>query len=191
MGFVVIPAGYDPAQDSGVPICMQDEDDNGHPLPPVWIDAVRRIHKCLCNVAQSILGDPWLASELVDITARKLARRHGPNGGKNPARRFYVRAVWEEKDLAAGGKWLRRHRYVFRSLESVDFVDREARRTATEEVYIRKIMLDSLDTKLNNDRQQAFRLLRYGWEWHEMQLEKPADKAFRTSLWRSLRRSGI
>ena len=108
MGVVIIPFDYEQLPDAQrntiVPICIDSVDGHGNPIARIWFEkGVAPVQDQLRDLARYKLGDVRRVSELAEITVHKLWERHGEDAGIWPWRRVWARAVWEARDLAAGG----------------------------------------------------------------------------------------
>jgi len=94
MAIVTIPFDYDPVNHDGalVPIFLSDTDERGKRIHFGWIDAVIPIHARLTSLARRVLGDPWRASEVTELSVHHLSHKYGTQLGPDPSRRVYATA---------------------------------------------------------------------------------------------------
>jgi hypothetical protein len=110
MGLVTIPFDFDESRDLPrvIPICIEDTDRHGHLINPGWLRAVVPIADPLRRLAQRVMGDGWLVSELTEGSVHAQWYEHGDDLGRNPSGRIYAHAKWRARDLKAGGRNARR-----------------------------------------------------------------------------------
>lgn len=196
-GVVVIPFDYqqlpEAEQRAIVPICIASRDCNGNPIAKIWFEkGVAPVQQHLRNVAQIRLGDVWRVSELAERTVHKLWERHGEDGGSWPWRRVLVRAVWEARDIIAGGSpWYVNH-FLPLTLDSIE-VELYASK-GYDEVYDQKVLLDLIERRINQARgpeyQEVLKMLRQGYTWDEVaqRLADPRPAALKRRFWRWMNR---
>ena len=115
MSVIIIPFDYEQLpvlrQRAIIPICIASMDRHGKPIARVWFEeGVAPVQNQLRSIARYKLGDVRCVSELAEITVHKLWERHGDHAGIYPWRRVWARAIWEARDLAAGGsQWRIKH----------------------------------------------------------------------------------
>ena len=143
------------------------------------------------------MGDVWRVSELSEKVIVALASTHGANVGDNPKRRVIVRAIWETKNLAAGGRSERWHRQQSRRIASIGELGAVVREDVhTGEAFAhscyRDILLASIEDRLRQNAgiQRAYRLMRAGYSWEEIGNELggiETNDAWRKRFWRIVR----
>jgi hypothetical protein len=179
MGVVIIPSDYEQLPETRrstiVPIYIESKDRHGNAIHPAWFDqGVAPIHGELIELAANVLGDRRMVSDIAQPSVHKLWYRHGCNVGKNPRGRVWRQALWEARDLAAGGWRERRGRIVYWTLEQID---REIPREVLDErdavaIYDRKILLSSMRTTMKEqgaeEMLRVHELLLAGHNWGEI-----------------------
>jgi hypothetical protein len=110
MAVVTIPYGYNEQIDlSIVPICINDEDDEGKRIDHRLIkEGVVPAADPLRGIADSVLADVYRASEIADFALHSLWRTHGVNCGDRPDLIIVKRAQRCAADLRVGGRRARR-----------------------------------------------------------------------------------
>ena len=203
MGFVIIPFDYEqlPAaqQKAIVPICIPSVDRHGNPIARIWFEeGVAPVQDQLRDLARHKLGDVRRVSELAEITVHKLWERHGEDAGACPSRRVLARAVWEARDLAAGGsQWRIAHTVplALGSLEQDLYGNGLPDPTHYEEVYERELLIELVECRIEKDHREdireIFRMLRQGYRWDEIatRLQVPKPEALKKRFWRWIRRN--
>ena len=203
MGFVIIPFDYeelpDAQQKAVVPICIPSVDRQGNPIARIWFEeGVAPVQDQLRDLARHKLGDVRRVSELAEITVHKLWERHGEDAGACPSRRVLARAVWEARDLAAGGsQWRITHTVplALGSLERDLYGNGLPDPTRYEEVYERELLIELVERRIEEDHREdigeMFRMLRQGFGWDEIakRLEDPKPEALKKRFWRWIRRN--
>jgi len=167
---------------------------NGESISEEWFDrGAGPAAKTLRNLAKKHLGDEWRVSELAERVIVVLAGRHGGD----PKRRVIVRAVWETKNLAAGGRKERWHRQQTKrvtslsaahSLNASDWLVGES---FAKQCYS-QILLETIRDRLGTDAQmqRAYQLLRAGYSWSEVSQEMGGieiTEVWRKRFWRVVR----
>lgn len=178
-----------------VPISVCDTAADGMPVPREWFeDGVKPAADVLRRLAAHHLGDRWRASELAETVVLKLARSHGSDTGRSAKAVVIAAAKWEAKTLAAGDQYSRQHppleytEEAGRSQRNTTWVagcevkaavsremvwDNQAYREGLEweSARIDQIRLDQLDSDIAGrpEIQNAFRMLRAGCTWTEIQ----------------------
>jgi DNA-directed RNA polymerase specialized sigma24 family protein len=125
MGVVIIPYGYaDLPEDRRkqiVPIYIEALDRYGNVIDPVWINrGVVPIRSELTDLAQGLLGDRRMVSDIVQPSVHKAWYRHGSNAGDKPHAQIWRRALEEARNQAAGGWRERKFRVIHRSVEELE-----------------------------------------------------------------------
>jgi hypothetical protein len=203
MGFVIIPFDYeqlpDAQQKAIVPICIPSVDRYGNPIAWIWFEqGVAPVQDQLHELARHRLGDVRRVSELAEITVHKLWERHGQDAGACPSRRVLARAVWEARDLAAGGsQWRITHTVplALGSLEQDLYGNGLPDPTHYEEVYERELLIELVERRIEKDHREdireIFRMLRQGYAWDEIatRLQDPKPEALKKRFWRWIRRN--
>ena len=201
MGFVIIPFDYeqlpDAQQKAVVPICIPSVDRQGNPIARIWFEeGVAPVQDQLRDLARHKLGDVRRVSELAEITVHKLWERHGEDAGACPSRRVLARAVWEARDLAAGGsQWRITHTVplALGSLEQDLYGNGLPDPTRYEEVYERELLIELVERRIEKDHREdireMFRMLRQGYGWDEIatHLQDPKPEAMKKRFWRWIR----
>jgi hypothetical protein len=203
MGFVIIPFDYEQLPDAQqkviVPICIPSVDRHGNPIARIWFEeGVAPVQDQLRDLARHKLGDVRRVSELAEITVHKLWERHGEDAGACPSRRVWARAVWEARDLAAGGsQWRITHTVplALGSLEQDLYGNGLPDPTHYEEVYERELLIELVERRIEKDHREdireMFRMLRQGYGWDEIatRLQDPKPEALKKRFWRWIRRN--
>ena len=201
MGFVIIPFDYeqlpDAQQKAIVPICIPSVDRYGNPIARIWFEeGVAPVQDQLRDLARHKLGDVRRVSELAEITVHKLWERHGEDAGACPSRRVLARAVWEARDLAAGGsQWRITHTVplALGSLEQDLYGNGLPDPTRYEEVYERELLIELVERRIEKDHREdireMFRMLRQGFGRDEIatRLQDPKPEALKKRFWRWIR----
>ena len=201
MGFVIIPFDYEQSPDAQqkaiVPICISSVDRYGNPIARIWFEeGVAPVQDQLRDLARHKLGDVRRVSELAEITVHKLWERHGEDAGACPSRRVLARAVWEARDLAAGGsQWRITHTVplALGSLEQDLYGNGLPDPTRYEEVYERELLIELVERRIEEDQREdireMFRMLRQGYGWDEIatRLQDPKPEAMKKRFWRWIR----
>jgi len=201
MGFVIIPFDYeqlpDAQQKAVVPICIPSVDRQGNPIARIWFEeGVAPVQDQLRGLARHKLGDVRRVSELAEIVVHKLWERHGEDAGACPSRRVLARAVWEARDLAAGGsQWRITHTVplALGSLEQDLYGNGLPDPTHYEEVYERELLIELVERRIEKDHREdireMFRMLRQGYGWDEIatRLQDPKPEALKKRFWRWIR----
>src|SRR6516225_800058 len=201
MGFVIIPFDYeqlpDAQQKAVVPICIPSLDRHGNAIARIWFEqGVAPVQDQLRDLARHKLGDVRRVSELAEITVHKLWERHGEDAGACPSRRVWARAVWEARDLAAGGsQWRITHTVplALGSLEQDLYGNGLPDPTRYEEVYERELLIELVERRIEEDHREdigeMFRMLRQGFGWDEIatRLQDPKPEALKKRFWRWIR----
>ncbi len=107
VGVVVIPFDYEELPEDRrktvVPICIETQDRDGNVIDPVWFErGVAPISTELTDLAQAVLGDRRLVSDIVQPTVHKVWYKHRHNAGDKPYARIWRQAIWETRRLAVG-----------------------------------------------------------------------------------------
>jgi hypothetical protein len=110
MEVIIVPFDYkEESNFSVVPICIGDVDSDGNPIYREWVErGVVPVADQLRKIAQRVLNDVWLVSELTERSVHSLSRKHGGNLGDDPSLRVLKRAHWYAEDLRVGGRRARR-----------------------------------------------------------------------------------
>lgn len=180
MNFVIFPDDYEQLSESQrkaiVPICIACVDRHGNPIARVWFDqGVAPIQDHLRKIARNQLGDIRRVSELTEIVVHKLWERHGAAAGVLPWRRVYMWALWEARELAAGGStWYLRHTAPL-ALDSVDEdlrQDCSADPTDYGKLYEQRSLIALIERRIEQDDRddirRYFKMLRQGYTWEEI-----------------------
>jgi DNA-directed RNA polymerase specialized sigma24 family protein len=179
MGVVIIPSDYEQLPEARrrmvVPIYIESNDHHGNPIHPAWFElGVRPIHKRLVNLAGYMLGDRRMVSDIAQPAVHKVWDQHGCSLGENPHRRVWRQAVWESRDLAAGGWRERRGRVIIRT---VDQIDRDLSADALNRqdvvaIYHRQILLGAMKKTMQQqgagEMLLVHELLAAGHNWGEI-----------------------
>jgi hypothetical protein len=107
---VTIPFEYDEkSAGSIVPICIDDIDSNGNPIPFSLIElGVVPVADMLRKIAARVLNDVWRVSEITEFAVHSLWRTDRANFGDAPGFRILKRAHMFAEDLRVGGRRARR-----------------------------------------------------------------------------------
>jgi hypothetical protein len=107
---VTIPFDYDEkSAGSVVPICIDDIDSEGTPIPLRLIElGVVPVADVLRKIAARVLKDVWRVSEITELATHSLWRTNGKNFGDAPSFRILKRAQMFAEDLRVGGQRARR-----------------------------------------------------------------------------------
>ena len=203
MEVVIIPFNYDQLPESErktiVPICIASVDRHGNPIAPIWFEkGVAPVQDQLRGLARFKLGDVQRVSELAEITVHKLWERHGDAAGIWPWRRVLVRAMWEARDLAAGGSRWRINHTVSLAVDSLEgdlYGNGPADPKRYDEIYKQQLLLDLIERRIDKDRRpeirEVFKMLRQGYTWEEVaqQLGNQKPEALKKRFWRWMRRN--
>jgi hypothetical protein len=105
---VIIPFNYadlpEERRKKVVPIYIEAKDRDGNVIDPVWFEqGVAPISTELTDLAQSVLGDKRMVSDIVQPSVHKVWYRHRHNAGAKPYARIWRQAIWEARDQAAAG----------------------------------------------------------------------------------------
>jgi DNA-directed RNA polymerase specialized sigma24 family protein len=176
---VIIPFGYEDLPEDRrkkvVPICIEAEDREGNLIDPEWFErGVAPIRRELTNLAQSVLGDRRMVSDIVQPSVHKVWHRHQHNIGDKPHARIWRQAIWEARDQAAGGWRARRFRVVSYTLEQMDreFPERMADPQDYVLLYHQRMILQSVHTAFKEDgleeMARVYELLKLGDTWAEI-----------------------
>ena len=201
LGFVIIPFDYDQLSDdqkkSIVPICIASVDRYGHPIARIWFEeGVAPIQNQLRGLARFKLGDVCRVSELAEVTVHKLWEQHGENAGFLPWHRVLTRAVWEARDLAAGGSRWRKNHTIPLELESLeeDFAGTSLTDSKNcEETYHRNLLIELIERRIEKGHRpeirEIFIMLRQGYTWDEIaaRVDAPKPDALKKQFWRWMR----
>jgi DNA-directed RNA polymerase specialized sigma24 family protein len=125
LGVIIIPFDYEELPEDRrkkvVPICIEAHDRDGNVIDPVWFEqGVAPISQELTDLAQSVLGNKRMVSDIAQPSVHKVWNRHRHDTGKKPYARIWRQALWEAKDQAAGGWRERRFRVISRTLDEID-----------------------------------------------------------------------
>jgi hypothetical protein len=87
LGVVIIPFDYEELPDDRrkkvVPICIEAHDRDGNVIDPVWFgQGVAPISQELTDLAQSVLGDKRMVSDIAQPSVHKVWNRHRHDTGK-------------------------------------------------------------------------------------------------------------
>jgi len=179
MGVVIIPSDYEQLPEARrrttVPIYIQSRDRYGNAIDRAWFDrGVAPIYRELIELAGSTLGDRRMVSDIAEPSVHKLWYRHGSDVGEKPHGRVWRQALWEARDLAAGGWRERKGRVVSRTLEEMDraIPAETLDENDSAALYDRKILIESMKSTMR--RQGATEMLRIhemiltGYSWSEV-----------------------
>ena len=163
MDVVIIPFDYEQLPDAQrkivVPVCISSLDRHGNPIARVWFEqGVAPVQDQLRDIARYRLGDVQRVSELAEITVHKLWERHGEDAGILPWRRVWAGAIWEARELAAGGsRWRIRHTVPLApgSLEQDIYGNGLADPKSYEEIYERDLLVDLIARRIEQDRKST------------------------------------
>lgn len=178
-GLVIIPFDYvdwpEDRRKKVVPICIEARDRHGDVIDPVWFEqGVAPISKELTELAQSVLGDKRMVSDIAQPSVHKVWNRHRHNTGNKPYARIWRQALWEAKDQAAGGWRERRFRVISRTLDEFDrdFPERATDPRDYARLYHQRIVLQTVETVLEEDGMKemarVYELLKIGDTWFEI-----------------------
>ena len=179
MGVVVIPFNYDQLSEDRrkkvVPICIEAEDRDGNVIDPVWFErGVAPISRELTDLAQSVLGDKRMVSDIVQPSVHKVWYRHRHNAGNKPYARIWRQAIWEARDQAAGGWRERTFRVVSRTLHELDreFPERTTDPRDYTLLYHQRMVLQTVEATLAQEgleeMARVYELLKLGDTWPEI-----------------------
>jgi len=179
MGVVIIPSDYEQLPEARrrttVPIYIQSRDRYGNAIDRAWFDrGVAPIYRELIELAGSTLGDRRMVSDIAEPSVHKLWYRHGSDVGEKPHGRVWRQALWEARDLAAGGWRERKGRVVSRTLEEMDraIPAETLDENDSAALYDRRILIESMKSTMR--RQGATEMLRIhemiltGYSWSEV-----------------------
>jgi hypothetical protein len=175
MAIITIPFDYDPRRDgeSVVPICLNNTDDNGETIFFGWIEAVVPIQDNLRNLSRRVLGDVWRVSEVTDLAIHRLWHRRRENLGCHPSFRLYRTAKRAAHGLEDPGA--REHLARNRSLDRLEQYRKDALiadTPDTEKAYQTHLDLQRFEKRLrhlgNSSELEMYRMLRVGYDWHEI-----------------------
>ena len=179
MGVVVIPFNYEQLPEDRrnkvVPICIEAEDRDGNVIDPVWFEqGVAPISRELTDLAQAVLGDKRMVSDIAQPSVHKVWYRHRHNTGNKPYARIWRQAIWEARDQAAGGWRERRFRVVSRTLDELDreFPERMVDPRDYTVIYHQRIVLQTVEATLEQEgleeMARVYELLKVGETWPEI-----------------------
>jgi DNA-directed RNA polymerase specialized sigma24 family protein len=179
VGVVIIPFNYEQLPEDGrkkvVPICIEAEDRDGNVIDPVWFEqGVAPICTELTDLAQSVLGDKRMVSDIVQPSVHKVWYKHRHNAGNKPYARIWRQAIWEARDQAAGGWRERRFRVVSRTLDELDreFPERTTDPRDYTLLYHQRIVLQTVEATLKQEglaeMARVYELLKLGETWSEI-----------------------
>ena len=179
MGVVVIPFNYDQLSEDRrkkvVPICIEAKDRDGNVIDPVWFErGVAPISRELTDLAQSVLGDKRMVSDIVQPSVHKVWYRHRHNAGNKPYARIWRQAIWEARDQAAGGWRERTFRVVSRTLHELDreFPERTTDPRDYTLLYHQRMVLQTVEATLAQEgleeMARVYELLKLGDTWPEI-----------------------
>lgn len=179
VGVVIIPFDYEDLPEERrkkvVPICIEARDRHGDVIDPVWFEqGVAPISTELTDLAQSVLGDKRMVSDIAQASVHKVWYRHRHNTGDKPYARIWRQALWEAKDQAAGGWRERRFRVVSRTLEEFDreFPERAADPRDYALLYHQRMLLQWVQASIREDgleeMARIYELLKLGDTWPEI-----------------------
>jgi DNA-directed RNA polymerase specialized sigma24 family protein len=179
VGVVIIPFDYEQLPEDRrkkvVPICIEAEDRDGNLIDPVWFEqGVAPISVELIGLAQSVLGDKRMVSDIVQPSVHKVWYKHRHNAGNKPYARIWRQAIWEARDQAAGGWRERRFRVVSRTLDELDreFPERTTDPRDYTVLYHQQIVLHTVEATLEQEgleeMAQVYESLRLGETWSEI-----------------------
>ena len=179
VGVVIIPTDYEDwpedRRKTVVPICIEAHDSNGDLIDPVWFEqGVAPISEELTDLAQSVLGDKRMVSDIAQPSVHKVWNRHRHDTGNKPYARIWRQAQWEAKDQAAGGWRERRFRIISRSLDEFDrdFPNRAADPRDYARIYHRHMLLEWVESSVREEGlSRVFQLLELGLTWPEIGAE--------------------
>lgn len=176
---VIIPFGYEDLPEDRrrdvIPICIEARDREGNLIDPVWFErGVAPISRELIDLAQSVLGDRRMVSDIAQASVHKLWHRHGHDAGRKPYARIWRQALWEARDQAAGGWRERKSRVVSRTLEELDreFPEHTVDARDYAVLYHQRLILESIEAALREDgleeMEQVYQFLKLGDTWMEI-----------------------
>jgi hypothetical protein len=182
VGVIIIPFDYEELPEDHrrrvVPICIEDQDRDGNVIAPVWFErGVAPISVELTDLAQSVLGDKRMVSDIAQPSVHKLWYRHRHNAGDKPYARIWRQALWEARDQAAGGWRQRKFRVVSRTLEELEreFPNRMVDPCDYTLLYHQRMLLQGLQASLREDgfdqMARVYELLMLGDTWFEISAE--------------------
>ena len=194
VGVVIIPFNYEQLPEDRrkkvVPICIEAEDRDGNVIDPVWFEqGLAPISMELTDLAQSVLGDKRMVSDIVQPSVHKVWYKHRHNAGNKPYARIWREAIWEARDQAAGGWRERRFRVVSRTLDELDreFPERTTDPRDYTVLYHQRIVLQAVEAALEQEgleeMARVYELLKLGETWSEIstkleQGEEPLKRRF-------------
>jgi len=159
-----------------IPICIAAEDSRGTPIARVWFDeGVAPIQDHLRKIARIQLGDIRRVSELTETVVHKLWERYGADAGDLPWKRVFMWALWEARELNAGGStWYLRHAVPL-AIESMEGEVHEpslADPTDYGKLYQQRLLISLVERRIDeqhrDDIRQLLELLRAGYTWDEI-----------------------
>ncbi|MEP6539609.1 MAG: hypothetical protein ABJF23_30015 [Bryobacteraceae bacterium] len=179
VGVVVIPFNYEQLPEDRrnkvVPICIEAKDRDGNLIDPVWFEhGVAPISRELTDLAQSVLGDKRMVSDIAQPSVHKVWYRHRHNFGEKPYARIWRQAIWEARDQAVGGWRERRFRIISRTLDEMDreFPERMTDPCDYAVLYHQRIALRTVETALKGEgleeMARVYELLELGDTWPEI-----------------------
>jgi hypothetical protein len=182
VGVVIIPFDYEDLPEDRrkkvVPICIETEDRDGNVIDPVWFEqGVAPISTEPTDLAQAVLGDKRMVSDIVQPSVHKVWYKHRRNFGDKPYARIWRQALWEARDQAVGGWRERRFRIVSRTLEELDreFPERTTDPRDYALLYHQRIILRNVETALEGDgleeMARVYELLKLGDTWFEISVK--------------------
>ena len=175
MAVIAIPFDYDPDRDgeSVIPIYLNDTDENGETICFGWIEAVVPIQEKLRALSRRVLGDVWRVSEVTDLAIHQLWRQYREDLGCHPSFRVYRTAKRAAHILEDPGG--REHLSLNLSLDALEGYRRDAliADTAdTERGYQTNLDIEWFEKKVREmgrkSELDAYRMLRAGYDWHEI-----------------------
>jgi hypothetical protein len=128
----------------------------------------------LTDLAQSVLGDKRMVSDIAQPSVHKVWYRHRHNAGHKPYARIWRQAIWEARDQAAGGRRERRFRVVSRTLDELDreFPERTTDPRDYTLLYHQRIALQTVEAtfqqKGHEEMARVYELLELGDTWPEI-----------------------
>ncbi len=187
MGVVIIPFGYEnlpeDRRNKVVPICIETKDRDGNVIDPVWFEqGVAPISTELTDLAQAVLGDRRMVSDIAQPSVHKVWYKHRHNAGNKPYARIWRQAIWEARDQAVGGWRERRFRVISRTLDEMDreFPDRTADPRDYALLYHQRIFLRNIETAIEEDGLEEMarvcELLKLGDTWFEISTKLGQDE---------------
>jgi hypothetical protein len=199
-GVIIIPFNYErlphAKQKAIIPICIASVDRNGNEIARVWFEqGVAPVQDQLRHFARYILGDVRHVSELAEVTVHKLWEQHGPDAGFMPWRRVVARAIWEARELAAGGSRWRKQHTVQLELWALDLGVYGSDMTEPEEIYKNALLLELVERRIQeerrNDIRRIFAMLREGYTWDEMadRIGYTKSDTLKKRFWRWIKRN--